>query len=202
MSGSTSESHLRTILIWQKKFLRIICSLLFHSSCSHSYTESGVQTVCAMFAGGLLMYLFFSFRNVLEKCMSLSHKMKTRRQQRALLHYAKTSKLIENVPQYKAVKWYNMFKEIRLGPVGINQEQDKLLRRFYRDILNLYLNESNDFSAFLKKIVFLFTQRLTHLQFQRVTHQRVTHFKFQMYNGTIVCNSDESFCDMFILKLF
>ena len=65
-----------------------------------------------------------------------------------MLHYAKTSKLTENSIQYKTVKLYNLFKEIGLWPVGIDQEQFKMLHRFYRDILNLYLNNHNDMLAF------------------------------------------------------
>ena len=111
--------------------------------------------------------------------MSSSHNIKTRRQQKALLHYAKTSKLTENSIQYKAFKLYNMFEEIGLWPVGVDQdqEQNNMLHRFYIDISKLYLN-NNDISAFFKKTVLFFTQRSTHFQFQRVTHQQVTHFKF------------------------
>ena len=47
--------------------------------------------------------------------------METRRQQKALLHYAKTSKLTENSIQYKAVKLYKIFKEFGLWPVGTDQ---------------------------------------------------------------------------------
>ena len=93
--GSTSESQLRPILILQKKILRILYNLPSHACCTHLFTESGVQTVYAMYVGALLKYLLFNFRNI-EKCMSSSHNMKTRRQQKALLHYAKTSKLTEN----------------------------------------------------------------------------------------------------------
>ena len=103
-----------------------------------------------MYVGALLKYLLFSFRNIVENCISSSHNMKTRRQQKASLQYAKTSKLAENSIQYKAVKLYNIFKEIDLWPVGIDQEQTKMLHRFYRDILNLYLNDNNDVLAFFK----------------------------------------------------
>ena len=79
--------------------------------------------------------------------------MKTRRQQKALLHYAKTNKLTENSIQFKAVKLYNMFREIVLWPVSIDQEQNRMLHRFNRYILNLCLNDNNDISAFFKQIV-------------------------------------------------
>ena len=88
-----------------------------------------------MYVGALLKYLLFNFRNFVEKCMSSSHNMKTRRQQKALLHYAKTSELTENSIQYKAVKLHNVFKKISEWPNGIDQEQNKLLHRFCRDVL-------------------------------------------------------------------
>ena len=81
--------------------------------------------------------------------MSLSD-MKTRRQQKALLLLAKTSELTENLTQHKAAKLYTMIKEIGLWPVGIDQEQIKMLHRFYRDILNLYLNDIIDILAFFQ----------------------------------------------------
>ena len=130
MYGTTSESQLRLILILQRKILRIIYNLPSQASCTHLSTESGIQTVYAMYVGELLKYLLFNFRNIVEKCISSSHNMKPRRQQKALLHYAKTSKRTENSIQYKAVKLYNMFKEIGLWPVGIDQEQNIRLHRF------------------------------------------------------------------------
>ena len=43
--------------------------------------------------------------------------MKRWRQQKALLHYAKSNKLTENSMQYKAVELYNMFTEILKRPI-------------------------------------------------------------------------------------
>ena len=103
-----------------------------------------------MYVGALLKYLLFTFRNFVEKCMSLSHSMKTRRQQKALFHSAKTSKLTENSIQYKAVKLYTMIKEIGLLHVGIDKEQNIRLHKLYRDILNLYLNDKSDSSGCFK----------------------------------------------------
>ena len=150
MYGSFSEIQMRPILVLQKDVLRIIYSLHFHASCTHLFTESRIRTICAMYADALLEYLLFNFRKIVEKGMSLSHNMKTSRQQKSLLHYAKTSKLAGNSIQYKAVKLYNMFKEIGLWPPGIDQEQNKKLRRYYRDILIPYLKDNTDILAFFK----------------------------------------------------
>ena len=156
MYGSASECQLRPILILQKKILRIIYNFASHASCTHLFTKSVIQTVFAMYVGALLKYLPFHFRIIFEECMSLSHNMKTRRQQKILLYYAKTSKLTENLIQYKAVKLYNMFEEIGLWPVGIYQEQNRMLHRFYGDILNLYLNENSDISVFFQVNCYFF----------------------------------------------
>ena len=43
-----------------------------------------------------------------------------------------------------------MFKEIDLWLAGIDQEQNKKLQMFHIDILNLYLIDNDDFSAFSK----------------------------------------------------
>ena len=100
--------------------------------------------------GALLKYLLFNFRSIVQKCMYSSHNMRTKRHQKALLHYAKTSNLTENSIQDKAVNFYNICKEIGLWPVGIDKDQNKRFHRFRRDILNLYLNNSDDISAFSK----------------------------------------------------
>ena len=116
--GLTSESRLKPILILQRKSLQTLENLPFRASCTHLFTESGFYTFYAMYAGALLKYLLFNSQNFVEKCMSSSDNMKTRRQQKALLHYGRNSKLTENSFQYKEVKLYNMFKEIGLWPVG------------------------------------------------------------------------------------
>ena len=175
--GSTSENQLRPVLILRKKNSPKSYNLPFHASCTHLFFESSIRTNYAMYAGALLKYLLFNFRNIVEKGMSLSHKMKKRRQQKVMLHYAETSKLTENSIQYKAVKLYNMFREVGLWPVGLYQEQNEMLHRFYRDVLNQYLNDNIDLLVFSKYNVLFFTLRSTHLQFQRLTHQRLTHFK-------------------------
>ena len=97
-----------------------------------------------MCVGALLKYSYFNIRSIVEKCMSSSLNVETGRQQKALFHYAKTSGLTENSIQYKAVKLYNMFKEIGLWRVGIDQEQNKGLQKFCRHLLILYLNDNND----------------------------------------------------------
>ena len=102
----------------QKKILQIICNLPSHASFTCFFTELGIQTVYGMYVGALLKYLLLKFLNIVEKGLSLSHDMKTKRQQKALFHYAKTKKLTENSIQYKAIKLYNMLKEIGLWPVG------------------------------------------------------------------------------------
>ena len=116
--GSTSESQLRPGLVLQKKILWIIYNRPSHASCTDLFTESGFQTVYAMYVSALLKYLLFSSRIIVEKCKSLSHNLKTRRHYKALLHCAKTSKLKENSIQYNAVKLYNTFKESGLWPSG------------------------------------------------------------------------------------
>ena len=103
-----------------------------------------------MYVRALLKYQLFNFPNIVGKCESSSHNMKTRRQQKALADYAKTSKLTENSIQYKAVILNNMLKEIDLWLLGTDQEQNKRLHSFYRDILNLYLNDKKVISAFFK----------------------------------------------------
>ena len=120
------------------------------------FTESGLQTVYAMYVGALLKYLFTYFRIIVEKCISSSHNTKPRRQQKALLHYTKTSKLTETLIQYKAVKVCYMVTEIGLWHIGTDKEQNISLHRFYRDILSLYLNDSNDILAFLSSKLFFF----------------------------------------------
>ena len=139
-----------TFLILQKKILRIIYNLPSHASCTHLFTESGIRTNYAMYVGALLKYLLFKNLNFVEKCISLSHNMETRKQQKALLHYAETSGFTENSVQCKAVKLYKMFQEIGLWPIGTDQEQNIRLHRFYRDLWNLYLNNKNDISAFFQ----------------------------------------------------
>ena len=49
-----------------------------------------------------------------------------------------------------------MFKEIGAWTVGVDQEQDKMLHRFYRGILNLYLNDTNHISTFWDILFLLF----------------------------------------------
>ena len=123
----------------QPSFSRVVYSLVYWNRHSNSLCDV---------RGALLKYLFFNFRNIVQKCMYSSHNMRTKRHQKALFHYAKTSNLTENLIQDKTVKSYNKCKEIGLWPVGINKDQNKLFHRFSRDILNLYLNNSDDMSAF------------------------------------------------------
>ena len=81
--------------------------------------------------------------------MLSSHNMKTRRQQKALLHHAETSKLTENSIEYKAVKLCNVFKEIGLQHLGVDQEQNRMLHRFCRHLSNVYLNDNFDILTFV-----------------------------------------------------
>ena len=148
--GLISECQLRLILMLQKKILRIIYNLPSHASFTHLFQETSIKAIFAMYVGVLLKCLLFNIRNFVKKCISSSHNMKTRRQEKALFNYAKTSKLTEDSIQYKAVKLYNMLKEIGLWPVGIDRVQNTRLHRFCRDILNLYLNDNNDILAFFK----------------------------------------------------
>ena len=113
-----------------------------------------------MEAGALFKYLFSIFRNFVEKCMYSSHNMKTRRQEKAIFHYAKTSELTEYSIEYKACKLKKMPKAIGLWPVVIDQERIKMLHRFYRHLLNLYLNDKIDVFAFLSKLFFLLKDQL------------------------------------------
>ena len=106
---------------------------------------------------------YFSIFEILSKNACPGHITWKQEGSRRPCFTAKTSQLTVNSIQYKAVNLYKIFKEIGFWPVGIDQEQIIRLHRFYRDILNLYLKDSNDISAFLKWAVLFFTQRSTHL---------------------------------------
>ena len=154
--ASTSESQLRPYLILQKKILRILFNLPCHASCTHLFTESGIPSVYAMYVGALLKYLSCPRRKMrVEKCVSSSHNMKTRMQLKALLHYAQTSDLTEKSIQYRAVNFIKCFMKSVYGL--FDQEQNRMLHRFYRDILNLYVNDNNDVSFFQKKCSFFYS---------------------------------------------
>ena len=87
-----------------------------------------------------------NFRSLRYKCRVTTFR----------LHYVLTSQLTENSIQYKALKFYNMLTENGLLPVTRDQEQNIRLRRFYRDILILHLNDNNDILSFFKYNVVCF----------------------------------------------